>query len=161
MTVKLLWLLPLVLCPLVGAEPPSSSADEQKLILLENAWNMAQVHHDAKALASVVGEKFVYTDYDGTVMNKNAFLVDVQDPDYKPSSVTNENMKVDLYPNAAVVSGTYHSKGTYKAKPFDHRGRFTDMWIYQTASGNVWPVLPRCFVSKSMRTPLLRALPAL
>jgi len=92
---------------------------------------MAQLHHDAKALESVVGEKFIYTDYDGTVMNKSAFLADVQDPDYKPSSVTNENMKVDLYPNAAVVSGTYHAKGTYKAKAFDHRGRFTDMWIYQ------------------------------
>ncbi|MGA8152874.1 MAG: nuclear transport factor 2 family protein [Terriglobales bacterium] len=120
-----------VLFPSLNAQAPAGSADERKLLLLENAWNMAQLHHDAKSLASVVGEKFVYTDYDGSVMDKKAFLADVQDPEYKPSVVANENVKVDLYPNAAVVSGTYHSKGTYKGKAFDHRGRFTDMWIYQ------------------------------
>jgi hypothetical protein len=135
MTVKLFCTLLLLsaLCPLLDAQTPGSSADERKLILLENAWNMAQLHHDAKALASVVGEKFVYTDYDGTVMDKSAFLADVQDLAYKPSSVSNENVKVDLYPNAAVVTGTYHSRGTYEAKAFDHRGRFTDMWIYQNS----------------------------
>lgn len=135
MTVKLLrpLLLLLALCPSLNAQTLDSTADERKLILLENAWNMAQLHHDAKSLESVVGEKFIYTDYDGTVMNKQAFLADVQDPEYKPSSVTNENLKVDMYPNAAVVSGTYHYRGTYKAKAFDHRGRFTDMWIYQNS----------------------------
>lgn len=126
-------LLVSALCSLLNAQRPSGSSDEQKLILLENAWNTAQLHHDAKSLASVVGEKFIYIDYDGTVMDKSAFLADVQDLDYKPSSVINENMKVDLYPNAAVVNGTYHAKGTYKGKPFDHRGRFTDMWIYQNS----------------------------
>ena len=126
-------LLLLTLRPPLLGQTISSNPDARKLILLENAWNMAQLHHDAKALASVVGETFVYTDYDGTVMNKSAFLVDAQDPDYKPTSVTNEDVKVNIYPNAAVVSGTYHTKGTYKGKPFDHRGRFTDTWIYQNA----------------------------
>lgn len=126
-------LLILMLHPPLLGQTTTGNPDERKLILLENAWNLAQLHHDAKALASVVSEKFIYTDYDGTVMNKSAFLADVQDPDYKPASVTNEDVKVDLYPNAAVVSGTYHSKGTYKGKPFDHRGRFTDMWVYQNS----------------------------
>jgi len=127
------FLLVMAMCASVCAQVPNSNPDERKLILLENAWNLAQIHHDAKALQSLVGEKFVYTDYDGTVMDKAAFLADAQDLSYQASSVTNETVKVDLYQNAAVVSGTYHSKGTYKAKPFDHRGRFTDMWIYQNS----------------------------
>lgn len=121
----------LALHPAVSAQRLTSTANESKLIALENAWNQAQLNHNAKALESLVGEKFVYTDYDGTVMDKARFLADVQDPAYKASLVTNENMKVDLYENAAVVSGTYHTKGTYKGKPFNHYGRFTDTWIYE------------------------------
>ncbi|MBZ5570443.1 MAG: nuclear transport factor 2 family protein [Acidobacteriia bacterium] len=115
----------------VLAQAPHSTADETKILALENAWNQAQIHHDAKALENVVGDKFIYTDTDGTVMDKARFLADVKDPAYKASLVANEGVKVDLYDNAAVVSGSYHSKGTYKTKPFDHRGRFTDTWIFQ------------------------------
>ena len=41
------------------------AAQESKLIALENAWNQAQLHHDSKALETLVGDRFVYTDYDG------------------------------------------------------------------------------------------------
>ena len=126
-----LFLLLLLSLPLVCAQQPSATANESKLIALENAWNQAQLHHDAKALDSLVGDKFIYTDYDCTVMNKAQFLADVKDVSYKASLMANKDVKVDLYDNAAVVSGTYHAKGTYKAKPFEHYGRFTDIWIYQ------------------------------
>jgi hypothetical protein len=108
-----------------------SAAQESKLIALENAWNQAQLHHDAKALDTLVGDRFVYTDTDGTVMNKARFLADIKDPDFRASVIANADVKVDIYPNAAVVNGTYHTKGTYKGKPIDHRGRFTDTWIFQ------------------------------
>ena len=131
---RVLWI---ALTALAFAAPTSlqqhsvSAADESKLIALENAWNQAQLHHDAKALDSLVGEQFIYTDYDGTLMNKAQFLQDLKDPDYKASLIANENVKVYIYPNAAVVAGTYHTKGTYQGKRFEHWGRFTDTWIFQ------------------------------
>jgi hypothetical protein len=106
-------------------------ADASKLIALENAWNQAQVHHDAKAVSNLVSDGFVYTDYDGTVMNKAAFLKDLQDPDYRATLVANDEARVISYVNAAIVVGKYHSKGTYKRQPFEHYGRFTDTWLYQ------------------------------
>ncbi len=112
-----------------------SSADASKLIALENAWNQAQLHHDAKALNSLVSDAFVYTDYDGTVMNKAQFLADMKDPDYRASLIANEDARVISYPNVAIVVGTYHTKGTYKRQPFEHYGRFTDTWLYQN---NKW-----------------------
>src|SRR2546429_588048 len=60
-----------------------SNPDVDRLIALENAWNQAQLHHDAKALNDLVSPSFVYTDYDGTVMNKAQFLVDLRDPSYR------------------------------------------------------------------------------
>ncbi|HEY7616815.1 MAG TPA: nuclear transport factor 2 family protein [Terriglobales bacterium] len=132
--------IPVLLCLLFAlfssAEAQTKSADttaeESKLIALENAWNQAQLHHDSKALDSLVSDRFVYTDYDGSVLNKAQFLADIKDPAYRASLMANENVKVYLYQNAAVITGTYHSKGTYRGIPFDHWGRFTDTWIYQS-----------------------------
>ena len=111
------------------------SAEASRLIALENAWNQAQLHHDAKAVSNLVSDGFVYTDYDGTVMNKAEFLADLKDPDYRASLIANDQARVISYTNAAIVVGTYHSKGTYKRQPFDHYGRFTDTWLYQN---NKW-----------------------
>jgi len=118
----------LLLVPVAGAN--DADADASKLIALENAWNRAQLHHDARALDDLVPSTFVYTDYDGTVMNKAQFLADLQDPDYRATLIVNDDVKVYSYPNVAIVTGTYHTKGTYKKKPFEHYGRFTDTWLF-------------------------------
>jgi ketosteroid isomerase-like protein len=109
---------------------PTSPEESSKLIALENAWNQAQLRHDARSLDGLVGDDFVYTDTDGTVMNKAQFLADIADTGYHATLMANEDVKVYSYPNTAVVTGTYHAKGTSKGKPFDHYGRFTDTWIY-------------------------------
>ncbi len=115
----------------IAQNPPNAPpADENKLIALENAWNQAQLHHDAKAVQDLIGDNFVYTDYDGAVMNKTQFLADLRDPAYHATLIANENVKVFPYQNVAIVIGTYHTKGTYKREPFEHYGRFTDTWIY-------------------------------
>ena len=115
-------------------------ADQGKLLALENAWNQAQLHHDAKAVEGLISDNFVYTDYDGTVMNKAEFLADLKDPAYRASLIANENVKVFPYQNVAIVIGTYHTKGTYKRQAFEHYGRFTDAWIFEKS---IW----RCVAS--------------
>jgi ketosteroid isomerase-like protein len=127
----------ILLCTFLPAGSASNtvSPDREKLLALENAWNQAQLHHDAGAVEQLLPGTFVYTDYDGTLMNKAMFLADIKDPSYRPTLVTNDNMEVFSYPNVAVVIGKYHSKGTSKGKPFEHHGRFTDTWIFQ---GGKW-----------------------
>jgi ketosteroid isomerase-like protein len=120
----------------------ASAADESKILALENAWNQAQLHHDAAALDELLPATFVNTDYDGTVMNKTQFLADLKDPAYQASMVVNQDVKIHSYSNAAVVTGTYHTKGKYKGKPFEHWGRFTDTWLFQ---GGIW----QCVASHS------------
>ena len=117
----------------IRSSPVNPSADESRLLALENAWNQAQLRHDSKALDSLVSDTFVYTDYDGTVMNKAQFLADLRDPTYNATLSTNDGMKVFSYRDMAVVIGRYHTKGIYKHRPFEHYGRFTDTWVYQDA----------------------------
>src|SRR3982751_178479 len=87
-----------------------SHTDAESKILMENAWNLAQRDHDAKALEALVADTFVNTDYDGTVENKSEFLTDSKDTSYKYDSVGNTNVSVFFYNGTtAVVTGTYHT----------------------------------------------------
>jgi hypothetical protein len=43
------------------SSPSNSSIHESRLLALENAWKQAQLHHDSKALDSLVSDTFVYT----------------------------------------------------------------------------------------------------
>jgi len=120
-------IIALFLSPLAHA---AGQADESRILALENAWNQAQLHHNSTAVASMLPDTFIYTDYDGTVMNKTQFLADLKDTSYQATVVENENVKVFTYEGAAIVIGTYHTKGKYKGRPFEHWGRFTDTWVF-------------------------------
>ena len=120
----------LLLClSLSGAQRMGDAADRSQLIALENAWNQAQIHRDGKALDELVTDRFIYTDWDGRVMNKAEFIADAKDPAVLTSLVANDHVEVYFYPGVAIVAGAYHAKGTNHGKPFDHHGRFTDTWI--------------------------------
>lgn len=123
-----IWLLALCLAlPVAGQQ--AEGGDRSKLIALENAWNQAQIHRDGRALSELVADTFLYTDWDGTVMNKAQFIADAKDPSVETTLVANDDVQVYFYPGVAVVAGAYHTKGTNRGKPFDHYGRFTDTWI--------------------------------
>ena len=127
------WIVfPLVLVAALPARCANEAdADRGKLIALENAWNQAQMTKDVSAVEQLLAPMFIYTDYDGGVQDKKRFLDDLKDPAYRATSMINEDQLVFPYHNAAIVVGTYHTKGTYKGKAFEHRGRFTDTWMYQ------------------------------
>ena len=36
---------------------------------------------------------------------------------------------MNFFGDTAVITGIYHTAGTYQGKPYDHVGRFTDTWV--------------------------------
>jgi hypothetical protein len=109
----------------------SYTTETSNLIALERMWNEAQVSRDATAVASMIGDKFINTEYDGEVSNRGKFLSDFADPKFKPRLMNIQNVEVAMYANTAIVTGDYHTKGLYGGKPYEHFGRFTDTWVYQ------------------------------
>jgi ketosteroid isomerase-like protein len=103
---------------------------ESKLMILERLWNEAQVNRDASAIDQLISSRFVDTEYDGEVSDKQKFLADIKDPLFKPTTATIADVKMNFFGDTAVVTGTYHTAGTYQGKPYDHAGRFTDTWIF-------------------------------
>jgi ketosteroid isomerase-like protein len=106
-----------------------SDGDESKIIALENLWNQIQMAHDGDAMANMVDDDFVLTDFDGSVLNKSQFLVSIRDKSNVVTLETTLDMKLHRHGDTVVVTGGTHEKGTIKGKPYEHRGRFTDTWI--------------------------------
>ena len=57
-----------------SASARDMSAERSMIIALENAWNQAQMHRDGEALNRLIVDTFVYTDWDGTLLNKAKFI---------------------------------------------------------------------------------------
>jgi hypothetical protein len=118
-------------CALAQTPKAVSYTEPAKLVALERMWNQAQLSRDATAVASMIGDKFINTEYDGEVSDRGKFLADFADPKFQPSIMSIDDVKVEMYVTTAIVTGTYHTKGTYGTKPYEHFGRFTDTWVFQ------------------------------
>lgn len=112
------------------AQKSKDDSQQTKLLVMEHLWNEAQVNRDARALDFMIGAAFVNTEYDGEVSDKAKFLADIKDPHFNLSNLTIQDLKVSMYADSAVVVGTYKTKGSYQAKPYEHVGRFTDTWVF-------------------------------
>jgi hypothetical protein len=121
------------LCAFAQSPTAVSYTEGPKLLALERMWNQAQLSRDATAIASMIGDKFINTEWDGEVSDRGKFLADFADPKFRPSIMNIADLKVDMYSATAIVTGTYHTKGTYGSKPYEHFGRFTDTWVFQDA----------------------------
>ena len=122
----------MAMCLVVGAQNGRVANDESARILsLENAWNQAEVKHDARALSLLLAETFEYTDSDGSFMNKSHWLAHVKNEVDQYEQLGNSGMTVHVYGNAAVVTGEYREKIKVRGKAVVRSGRFTDTWIQQ------------------------------
>jgi len=128
MTRAIFWCLLLALSS-VALKAQQADPRESKILVLERLWNEAQVNRDASALDALVSSRFVNTEWDGEMSDKAKFLVDIRDPRFKPTQANIQDVKMNFFGDTAVVTGVYHTAGTYQGKPYDHVGRFTDTWV--------------------------------
>ena len=113
------------------AQPPGDFASKKaNLEALERMWNQAQLNRDASAIAGMISDHFINTEFDGQVSDRAKFLADFGDPKFNLAFMNIGNLDVSMYGTTAIVVGDYHTKGMNKGKPYEHFGRFTDTWIF-------------------------------
>jgi hypothetical protein len=116
----------------MGAQAAQTDADKsQRVLNLENAWNQAEALHDGVALKLLLANTFLYTDYDGTAMDREEWLRKVESPIREYRTLTNVVQNAHVYGNSVVVTGVYLEKMTIKGKNVNRSSRFTDTWIFQ------------------------------
>ena len=116
------------------AAAAETAADKaQAVINLENAWNFAEERHDGNALRLLLADTFVYTDYDGTILDRDQWLRKVQSLAKEYRHLSNVEQNARAYGDAVVVIGVYVEKMKIKGKDVDRRVRFTDTWIFHNS----------------------------
>lgn len=119
----------LLVCSAIGLAAQHADPRESRLMVLERLWNEAQVNRDAAALDALVSSRFVNTEWDGEISDKQKFLADIKDPRFKTTSANIQDLKMNFFGDTAVITGVYHTQGTFQGKPYEHFGRFTDTWV--------------------------------
>src|ERR1700733_5811036 len=117
------------------AQEKPATSDEIQIRQLERAWNQAEANQQVNEVSNLVDDTLVYTDYDGSIMNKSEYMKWVAAPEQKADHLFDEGLTVHVYGNAAVVAGIYRESGTNKGKHYVIRSRYTDTWIRRDA---VW-----------------------
>ena len=108
---------------------------EQLLKRLENDFAQALVRRDTATFERLLAPRFVYTE-DASMMNKEELIRAIMADKF--TSASNDDMKVHLYGDTAVVTGILHTAGSEKEGKFDRRYRFTDTWLLRE---NRWQII--------------------
>jgi homoserine O-acetyltransferase len=110
-----------------GKPMPSSNSEAEKAIMaLENEWFQADRSNDAGRAAALLADAYVGTGVDGSVQTKAQAVAEAKARKYKSSQ--EDDMKVTVFGDTAIATGSYKGQGTEHGKPFDEYARWTDTW---------------------------------
>jgi hypothetical protein len=127
-------LLALLLLPTPSALFAQSKANKafaEQLIQMERDWSQADVKKDAAALNRILAEDWTGIDFQGTVLTKPEVLrqVDLHSDATATESSELGEMKIRIFGNTALVSGTEIERSEYKGKDSSGKYIWTDIFV--------------------------------
>jgi ketosteroid isomerase-like protein len=118
----------------VTAHPSYSEAtrvDEQTFIKLQHDWAEGRKKGDVAFLENFYAKEFTVGDMNGAESSREQDLAMFSSGDMKPAVITDDEMKVNVYGKAAMVTGVEHLEGTYKGHAGQFDLRFTNVFVYR------------------------------
>ena len=139
-------LIGLVLLSSAASSQAQTSGDTEKAVTqLEQQWLQSQKTNNPDLVAPLIADKFVGTGPDGKVTGKAELLAEAKATKY--SSMEYEDVKVTVFGDTAIATGSSKSKGTdASGKPMDDHVRWTDTWVkmpggkWQCVASHVSPI---------------------
>ncbi len=110
-------------------ETVSNSSADQALMQIEQELLDALLKGDTSAGERYLADTFTFTAPDGNVQDKARFIADVKSGDLKIESSKNEDMKVQVHGDTAVVTYRSTDKGNYKGNDLSGQYRWTDVFV--------------------------------
>src|SRR5712692_1724286 len=102
---------------------------EQTLLQLEHDWSQADLHKDAAALNRILAVDWIGIDFEGTVLTKAQALKGIASDAASLESTTLRNMKVRIYGDTAIITGTDTEEGEYHGKDSSGSYVWTDVFV--------------------------------
>jgi ketosteroid isomerase-like protein len=111
------------------AQPAADS--EKQLITLQDRWAKARVARDVAFLERLYAKEFRITAMNGTIVERDADIAKFASGELKPESITDEDLKVSLYGDVALVTGRENMRGPYQGRSFELSIRFTNVFVWR------------------------------
>ena len=92
---------------------------EQALLQLERDWEQANVKNDLAALERILAPEFVSTDSDGRLFTRAEGFERRKSGQVSFTAFTQDEYKVHVVGDTAIVTGRYAAKGTQDGKPLN------------------------------------------
>jgi uncharacterized protein (TIGR02246 family) len=106
----------------------TTGGTEKAVAALEQQWLQSQKTNNPDLVAPLLADKFVNTSADGKVTGRTESLATAKATKY--DSVNYDDLKVTVFGDSAIATGTFTAKGTDSSgKPMDVNERFTDTWV--------------------------------
>ncbi len=131
MTILSLAVFPMLLTFALSAlaAPPTYDRDASQLKRQADAWDLAIVKKDRKAIQSKIGAHFMQIGSDGSKADETAFVANLMDDRLTIAPYTVEDFEVRVEADTALVTGITKMHGTWDGKAFSSHYRFTDVYI--------------------------------
>jgi FKBP-type peptidyl-prolyl cis-trans isomerase FkpA len=105
-----------------------AGSSEQSLKDVERQWTEAFKNRDKAALTGILDERFVFTDDEGQVINKNQYI-DAAMQAIKVESYKLDDLKVRVFGDTGVVTGLWSGTMSVAGKDASGAFRFTDTFV--------------------------------
>jgi ketosteroid isomerase-like protein len=123
--------------PAADAQQSGDAALATTLKAQADAWDVAIVRKDRRAIAANMSDSFVQIDSDGNAADKAKFLTEITADDLTIQPYTVEDFKIRFYGDAAIINGRTLMRGTYEGEPFASHYRFTDVYVKESGGWRV------------------------
>jgi ketosteroid isomerase-like protein len=122
-------LLVAMLLPVFGVVRADTPSVEQSLMQMERDWTQAGLKKDAAALDKIIADDWVAISYDGKSYTKAEVMADLKSGASATQSIDLGPMKVRVFGDTAVVTGSDTEKSTYKGKDTSGKYVWTDVFV--------------------------------
>ncbi|MGH9358321.1 MAG: nuclear transport factor 2 family protein [Terriglobia bacterium] len=140
-------LIPFLIVALAGiaqakenAKSPANAAAEQELLKLENKENQAFLNRDTKVLDRLYADTLAWTRPNGEFLNKAQVLENLRSGKTKYDSIKHHDVRVRIYGNTAILTGTSTTDLVYGGKPMNRFRWFGEVWVKQNGR---WQLVAR------------------
>jgi ketosteroid isomerase-like protein len=111
--------------------PTGSEKREKELITLQNRWATARVAGDVAFLERLYAREFRITAMNGTIVERDADIAKFASGELKPDSITDEDLKVSVYGDVALVTGRENMRGSYQGRSAELSILFTNVFVWR------------------------------
>lgn len=103
--------------------------EEPELLRLNNLYDSALVNNDTAVLKRLYADDFIYTNPEGRILTKEQQVNSIAVSEMNLEAGKSEDVKVKIFGNTAVMTGSFLAKGNYRGNPITINERYTTVWI--------------------------------